>query len=65
MNEEEAKYIINKLNNFVPDCGADCYNCEFGVIRSYGDNYTCSVNTTIDLLYTKFFCQKDWEKWHG
>ena len=67
MNIEEAKYIIDKLNNFIPDCNLDCYNCEFGVMRSYGNwNYdTCPVGLTIDLLYTKFFHEKEWERLHG
>ena len=65
MNTEEAKYIIDKLNNFIPDCNQDCYNCEFGVMRSYGDCSTCPVGLTIDLLYTKFFHEKEWERLHG
>ena len=67
MNTEEEKYIIDKLHNFIPDSNKDCYNQKFGVMRSYGNwNYdTCPVGLTIDLLYTKFFHEKEWERLHG
>ena len=65
MNTEEAKYIIDKLNNFIPDCNQDCYNCEFGVMQSYGDSHSCPIDLTASLLYMRFFNEEEWRACHG
>ena len=65
MNKENARDVIERLNHFNPECNQDCHNCEFGVIRSYGDNYSCPIDLTTSLLYMRFFNEKEWRACHG
>lgn len=31
-------------------CNYDCYNCDLGVLESYGSGYTCSVEVVMRKL---------------
>lgn len=65
MTKEQAQEILMLLNSFDPECNQDCFNCEFGVMRGYGENNVCPIDIVQDLFYTKFFNKKEWERSHG
>lgn len=65
MTKEQVQQILILLHDFDPECNQDCHNCEFGVMRGYGETDTCPINIVEDLLYTKFFNLTEWKRLHG
>ena len=62
MNREEANHYYSELtdlylkleNDICKDSRYDCFNCEFGILRSEGDSYSCAVDAVQAALYYRY-----------
>jgi len=67
MKEREQKELINLLNNFNKEleCHRDCGNCEYGILRGYGDSWSCPFDLVEDMVYVVLRNPELWEELHG
>lgn len=56
--------LITNFNNNL-DCNWDCGNCEYGIMRSYGDSFSCPLDLVKDMIFQKFVNPEKWEQLHG
>ena len=49
MNEKNLKELSVLLNEYYKykskTCNYDCYNCELGILESYGSGHSCAIET--------------------
>lgn len=68
MKEREQKELIKLLNDFNKnlDCNnTNCGNCEYGILRSYGDSFSCPIDLVEDMIFIKFNNPEIWKILHG
>ena len=41
-----AKYYTELTNN----CKYDCYNCGLGILRGYGDSFSCAIDLVLEQI---------------
>ena len=56
--------LIKDFNNNL-DCTMDCGNCEYGIMRSYGDSFSCPLDLVEDMIFQKFTNPEGWRELHG
>ena len=63
MKDREKKELTKLLNNFSEEleCYGDCGNCEYGILRGYGDNRSCPLVLVEDMVYNKFNNNELWK----
>ena len=46
LDKERLVFLLDEYyKELARTCGYDCYNCELGVLESYGSGYSCSIET--------------------
>lgn len=47
MTKQDLNMLVSLLDDYYKEqsktCDYDCYNCELGVLRGYGDGYSCAI----------------------
>lgn len=63
MKEREQKELINLLKNFNKEleCYGYCGDCEYGILRGYGDSWSCPLVLVQDMVYNKFNNNELWK----
>lgn len=67
MKKREQKELINLLDSFSKnlDCNWNCGNCEYGILRGYGDSWSCPLDLVKDMIFQKFVNPDEWRRLHG
>lgn len=67
MTSRDKVALQETLHMFVSelDCGRECGNCEYGIMRSYGDSFSCPLDLVADMVNTKFNIPSDWKRLKG
>jgi len=67
MKEREQKELKKLLRDFYENlgCYGKCGDCEYGVLRGYGDSWVCPLDLVEDMVINKFEHSELWEKLHG
>ena len=52
MEKKKHDELINLLNDFSKEliCNMDCGNCDYGILISYGCNYSCPLDIVEDMV---------------
>lgn len=50
LNQKELEMLSELIMKFRPNCDYDCYNCNYGMLRSYSDGYDCPLGNVQDLV---------------
>lgn len=61
------KNLYDLIKNFSKnlDCNWDCGNCEYGVLRGYGDSWSCPLELVEDMIFQNFANPEGWRELHG
>ena len=62
MTEESKEQLYVFLNEYYMDksktCNYDCYNCELGILESYGSMNSCAVEKIMKHLEIEYWEQR-------
>lgn len=52
MTIQKQNELYKLLDDFFisKKCNYDCYNCDYGVLRGYGDSYQCAIEIVRDTM---------------
>ena len=56
--------LIANFNNNL-NCNMNCGECEYGVLKNYGDNFSCHLDLVEDMVYAVLRKPELWEELHG
>ena len=48
---------IDRVTEYAANCNKDCYNCEYGVMRTPVDSYCCPVDIIYEMSHDIFMQQ--------
>ena len=59
MAEQERKQLLILLYEYseklAKTCNYDCYNCQLGILESYGSGHSCAIDTVIRNLESELY----------
>lgn len=54
MTEQNLKMLSSLLDEYYKEqsktCDYDCYNCELGILESYGSGHSCAIATVANQI---------------
>lgn len=62
MKYEDKKRLSFLLDEYsdelIKKCNYDCYNCELGILETYGASHSCAIDTVLRKLHTELGYRK-------
>jgi hypothetical protein len=59
MTKQQLQQLSSLLSEYYKEhaktCDYDCYNCELGVIRGYGDMHSCAIEIVEEEVDTELY----------
>ena len=59
MTERDLKQLSALLGEYYKEqaktCDYDCYNCELGVLRGYGDGHSCAIEIVEEQIGAELY----------
>ena len=56
--EQLSSLLDEYYNELSKTCNYDCYNCELGILESYGSGHSCSIETVTRKISEDLYKQK-------